>query len=371
MIRDKFISKGKREKIKSIISKLKRSNNTYSLKKVCFYYGVPALLNDINEINEVVKIYSKYDIVVFGDEYQLESNEYYESTKQLIRNLRELNSELEIFGYVPCAAENGGKNLDIDDIKLLIDKWNKLGVTGIFYDEFGYDYGNTRKRQNTLISYGKEYGLNAFVNSWRDDYVFSSEPMVLDWMGNFEPNPNRIEPIIDKNDYALYENLFWGVNANTQVGSNTESLYRAYEYFNVAKDEYQMTYHKRFGTRIISLDGIYSKLEKDKKNELMSISCLGSILLNIDGVAFGNENWGSDGYFEEFILPDMEVINSIEKHDVRCIYDEYARGYKCNLNGYKFELTWDVNPKVETIIEDGIRKIKLNESEIVDCYNLC
>ena len=46
------------------------------------------------------------------------------------------------------------------------------------------------------------------MNSWEDQYLYSTAPIMLDWLPNFKPNPNGISCVLGENDYSLYENLF-------------------------------------------------------------------------------------------------------------------------------------------------------------------
>ena len=54
-----------------------------------------------------------------------------------------------------------------------------MGVHGVFLDEAGYDFGVTRVRQNAIVDYIHGRGLQAFVNAYNPDDVFSGDPLVL------------------------------------------------------------------------------------------------------------------------------------------------------------------------------------------------
>ena len=336
-------------------------------KKLCLYYGYPIAINKAWNVNGAVNIYKNYDIVVFGDNYNKKDHEAHADTVKIIDRLRTEYPQIEVFGYVPCAFKGGTKNLSTEEIKELIDLWADIGVTGIFYDEFGFDYWNTRERQNELVLHGKSHGLNAFVNSWEDTYIFSTKPMTISWMPDFEPNPNGLAPVVDENDYSLYEHLFFQSYTGTQYASNPWRVYKAYDYYNKVQEEYGMTWFEKFGTRTISLDGIHSTLEIEKRKELMTMALLGAKTLNVDGVGFGDENWGSRGTFYEWDYPQY-TLRENGKHTVKTTFDGVPIAYEANINGINLKLTWNngIADKVE--LDTGERNIKVDEEIITDAW---
>lgn len=90
------------------------------------------------------------------------------------------------------------------------------------------------------------------------------------------------------------------IESNNQISSTPNRIYKIYEYFNTIQPEYSMSWHQKFKTKTISLDGILSSQTETKKNELRIISLLGSKVLNLQGIAFGDEIWGT---FDEWSLP--------------------------------------------------------------------
>jgi hypothetical protein len=52
--------------------------------------------------------------------------------------------------------------------------WKTMQVSGIFFDEAGYDYGNDRARQNAAIHAAHARGLRVFINAWKPQDLFDS-----------------------------------------------------------------------------------------------------------------------------------------------------------------------------------------------------
>lgn len=85
-----------------------------------------------------------------------------------------ISSSVQIYGYVDMGVST--QNLPITTAQQYVDEWAAMGVTGIFWDDAGYDYGVDRSRQNTLIDYTHAQGLKVFVNAWSPDDVFADDP---------------------------------------------------------------------------------------------------------------------------------------------------------------------------------------------------
>lgn len=103
---------------------------------------------------------------------------------------------------------SSSQRLQIGEIKTRIDAWNDMGVDGIFFDEYGYDYDVTRARQNEAIDAvhavkSKKRGrqLSVIANAWMLDDVFGSDV-------NPVSNPDGSNSHMGSNDYFLLESFF-------------------------------------------------------------------------------------------------------------------------------------------------------------------
>ena len=141
-------------------------------EKVMLYYGYPNAINNSWDVNNSANIYKDYDVCIFGDGYCLPTHEAHAETVEIFRILKRISPDTRIVGYVPIGVQNVGSdsNLSMDELKRRVDLWKAIGADGIFLDEYGYDYGVTRARQNEIVSYCHDRGMFVFANSWSIEY---------------------------------------------------------------------------------------------------------------------------------------------------------------------------------------------------------
>lgn len=269
------------------------------MEKVCIYYGYPILISGNANIEEAVEIYQEYNLIVFGDGYNEKKHETHSDTLLIIKKIKEKKEEVKVFGYISCGLKEGGK-INIEGIKRKVKLWKEMGVDGVFLDEFGYDYYNTRDRQNKIIAISREMGMKIFVNSWDINWIFSGENIKLPWLPKFETNSRKIKTSLCDEDYFLYENLTWKVENGIQKNSSFERINRIYEYFSKKREEYNgKTYFEKIGAKAISLDSIHSSKKNEEFREMKEKSESFGEKNKLSGIAFGDEVWGASGYFRK------------------------------------------------------------------------
>jgi hypothetical protein len=109
--------------------------------------------------------FNAYDMVVLGAGLEESSHGDHQNTKDIIDG-----STADFYGYIDAT-------LSTSAIEAKVDKWKVMGGTtkkaaGIFFDQFGFDFGLTRSQQNTIVDYVHSVGLPVFVNAWNPDDVF-------------------------------------------------------------------------------------------------------------------------------------------------------------------------------------------------------
>lgn len=356
-------------------SLLDKNDKNIKLKKLCKYYGYPIGINGAWEVEKAANQYAKYDLWIVGDNYNNPSHETHIPTRNVISKLLEIKPNIELFGYVPCA---GGRDPDdeyqdpcltIEEIKQRIDWWVDMGLKGIFLDEWGYDYYNTRERQNQIMEYVVSLNLIPFFNSWKDEYTFSSEDITISWMPGFRPNPNRLEPIIPSKSYIQYENFFWRARRPTgQEHGSCWNVYRAYDYFNKVHSEYGQTYYKRFKSEPVVLDSIHTEIENSfEAKNMRTISIYMSLMLNVKYIGFGNEYWSSKGNFLHWDLPEILVNKPTGLTDVK-VKDTSALVWEwtANIDGVNLKAFW--GNKDSTDINVGRREVYVNDQIIYNAW---
>lgn len=318
-----------------------------AIDNVLLYYGYPIGFNGLYTQEKVSDAFAKYDIIVLGDTYQKPEQEVYTDTVAIINMSKQKNTDIQIFGYIPIGtvSETSDSNLSISEIKNRVDEWKTAGATGLFLDEFGYDYGVTRERQNEIIDYIHSKNMNLIANSWRVDYIFNRQSMYLDWI-DFEGNANGLASNINENDYILFENAWYYILDGNQAVSHkpqweTENrMYDAYYYYNTPQANGQ-TYEQIHGTKTIALDAIKTNLDYNLASEMAQRGKLASIIMNIDGYSVGSENWSANGTHREYNISDFEELAG-DKGAVKIerFGTTYHNRYERTINGIKAVIDW-------------------------------
>jgi hypothetical protein len=140
-------------------------------EKLAVYYGWPIAVNGKWAVSTAAAEFDSYDYVVFGAGLEDPSHPEYSSTVSIIAA-----TSAGVFGYVDAT-------LSTATIEGKIDQWDAIGVVGIFCDQFGFDFGLTRSKQNDIVDYIHNAGLSAFVNAWEPDDVFKKKTGVDTVMG--------------------------------------------------------------------------------------------------------------------------------------------------------------------------------------------
>lgn len=135
--------------------------------KLAIYYSWPIAINGTWSVSAAVADFDDYDMVVFGAGLEESTHPEYSSTNQIIND-----TTANIYGYIDST-------LNQSSFEAKVDKWAAMGgtgntVVGIFCDQFGFDFGMNRAKQNDEIDYIHNKGLKAFVNAWNPDDVFKN-----------------------------------------------------------------------------------------------------------------------------------------------------------------------------------------------------
>lgn len=356
----------------------------YPYEKVLLYYGYPIAINGAWSVEGAASAYAAYDIVIFGDEYQNPEHETYADTQAVMTRLQQLSPKTRMVGYVPIGLDPAwpDSNLTMAQLKARVEQWISLGVSGIFLDEFGFDYYVTRARQNEIVGYCHDRGLFVFANSWSTDYVFNPNPITIDWIPGFAPNPEGVPPVINENDYYLYENLFYTTTRDEQNNisltcANVWRLDDAMRYFNEARIDGK-SYYAHYGTKLCSLDSIPSTFSATERMVLRSLSAIGAAILNMHAVAFGDENWGASGYYEHWDLPVNLELYSEGLHSVSVETKEYTPEggepssfpYKwtATLGGQSWSIVFDIDTPDDVAYVYGKRYAALNGNKVINAW---
>lgn len=162
-------------------------------QKLAIYYGWPSAVNGAGGVvNTAVQTYKDYDMVIFGAGLEDPSHGDHVNTTAIINHIDMANTK--IFGYIDAV-------LPINDVQGKIDQWHAMGVYGIFFDQFGFDFGVDRVKQRELLwCVHEKDNLKVFVNAWNIDDVFDNTV-------NPTFNPNGLDTRMEAGDYYLAESF--------------------------------------------------------------------------------------------------------------------------------------------------------------------
>ncbi|CAF3208518.1 unnamed protein product [Rotaria sp. Silwood2] len=124
--------------------------------------GFTKLVHGANEnLTLAINTFSQFDVIVFGDGIASSSHGDHANTQIIIQSLNNLGKLS--FGYIDLGVTT--KNLSILQMQTTVDDWQAMEIKGILWDDAGYDYGVTRSRQNTMISYCHSLNLGVMMNA--------------------------------------------------------------------------------------------------------------------------------------------------------------------------------------------------------------
>jgi hypothetical protein len=196
------------EKIKSFLMMfvLMFSFSANAMDDLLIYYGwlnsYNSATNSFNNDNVVASIGSNYEKVVLGAGLANPIHPDYSNTQYIISNLKANYPAIEIFGYVQV-------DQPLNDFQSQASQWDTLVVDGIFFDNAGYDFGNTRQDQNDRILFVKQlnFATKVFMNSWNINHVLGTvdDPAYP----NTLYNPTADESLMDANDWYLLESFVY------------------------------------------------------------------------------------------------------------------------------------------------------------------
>lgn len=222
-------------------------------KKLAIFYGWPSTVNATFTVPGAINVFKDYHLVVFGSGLEETTHPDHSNTASIIAGL----TNTKVFGYV-------NSTLTLVDIKDKVDKWNAIGVAGIFCDIFGYDFGLTRSAQNDIVDYIHSKNLSAFVNAWNPDDVFAPSGNLVTHLG--------------KLDWFLAES-YQIINDDYQ---STEDW--------ISRSEKLVKYNKAVGTKIAGITTTVSGVFDQAKFDYAYFSFL---LYGFDAFGWGEQDFSA------------------------------------------------------------------------------
>jgi len=268
--------------------------NAANPARLAIYYGYPSLVNGSDgDVEKAASAFNNYDVVVLGDGLEFEDQQpgrypqgdpaEHEKVRQIMSAVRKHNPATRFYGYV-CLGEipwpKGQQTaLSPKELEQRIQLWKKMGASGIFLDEAGYDFAAiTRKRQNLAVQMIHEFGLSAFMNAYFVDHLFSREDN-LAYTNGQQKNPEGLAPLLDHGDLFLLES-FEVKNGVYESAATAQ-----------ARLKQALIYRQRYGAQIFATT---TTTEQQPFNaEQFSYAWWTARIYGLDGFSWGEPNFAA------------------------------------------------------------------------------
>src|SRR5262245_30514163 len=149
-------------------------------KRLAIYYGFPSLVEGADgSVAHAVRVFSAYDVMVFGDGLELGGTSPDADWQQEERLVGQIVARLHmrprkplIYGYIGL-----GRIQPLADAEIIrrVDAWRNLGADGIFFDEAGRESGFSLPRRSAAVRAVHERGLSALMNALNPDDLFDKD----------------------------------------------------------------------------------------------------------------------------------------------------------------------------------------------------
>ena len=125
----------------------------HDLRSLLIFYAAPIIINAVYDPDYAAAMLARYDDVVLGNDLANPSNPNYATTSTIISKLAALAPNTVVWGYIDIGVNAPASNHSLASLQTQIDQWIAIGAKGIFCDDYGYDFGVTRARQNSVLDY--------------------------------------------------------------------------------------------------------------------------------------------------------------------------------------------------------------------------
>jgi hypothetical protein len=190
-----------------------------------------------------------------------------ELTYKSMRVAEVIKKQIKLFGYVNLGADNPyddksqWRQADLNKVKDEIDNIAAAGWYGIFIDQFGYEWNETRERQNIIVDYAHSKGLKCMVNAWFVEDALGSEK-------DSTHNPNGDSTHLNSNDWLLVESFLTDGDSYRGNGSYIEKYLKIKKYKEISKINITVLSYKNENMN-------WKEAEEDIKMSYILSQCLG------------------------------------------------------------------------------------------------
>lgn len=282
-------------------------------KSLLIYYAYLNAYNypDHSWDNELVaKDMARYSIIVMGDGLQDPGHADYTNTQIIIPRLKELNNNIQIFGYVTA-------NQTYSSFVTEVDQWDDLEINGIFLDEAGYDYGsvatNGRAALNQKVDYvhGLVYSNLCFINSWNMDHIIGTANDVT--YPNTTWNVDILESTLTHNDWYLLESF----TVHTTIFSDNDGYGTVSNWF--YRGAKAVTHRYNYGINIAACGVINNSLPNAQ--DLFDFIYISGLMYGVDAIGSSSSYYGSNSIVDYWTRPDISGMGPTLNYSINVAND--------------------------------------------------
>jgi hypothetical protein len=213
------------------------------------YYNDDRNIQDQKRIELVSPFFSQFKKIVWAWDLAFETHEEYQNTIKIINNIKKTT---ESYWYVPMYWD--GNDSNSDKICSNVEKWIKMWVDWIFYDEAWFDYFEQKNQNyndyikllNDIYKCSKDKWLKIIFNSWSASDII-----------------NNVK--LDSNDWVLIESFYYWNGINKQSYIDNVEKYKKLKN-NTEADFYCVATSKKWESQN-NLNEIWIKI----KDEMMNV----------------------------------------------------------------------------------------------------
>lgn len=158
------------------------------------YYGWPTSINMTFSVPAAALEFGRYDHVVWGDGLDAAAHPDHANAVAIVAH--PAAAATRFYGYVDLGVST--QNLPMAEVQARIARWDAVGVDGVLLDDFGYDFGTGRARQNDAVAYAHAQGLAVIANAFRPEDAFGAAPVPIH-------NPSGVATTLGPADFYFYE----------------------------------------------------------------------------------------------------------------------------------------------------------------------
>jgi hypothetical protein len=163
-------------------------------KALLVYYGYPSAINNTWSVPAAAQEFGRYQYVLWGA--GLDDPMHPDHSNAVAIASDPATAQTRFYGYVDIGVST--RNLPMSEIQTQLTRWHSMGMDGVQFDNFGYDFGTSRARQNAAVDSAHALGLAVIANAfWPEDAFGSAADPVY--------NPIGAAPRLGAADFYLYE----------------------------------------------------------------------------------------------------------------------------------------------------------------------